>query len=144
MILIDANLLLYAYDDHSPYHPAARRWLQRTLSGPEPAALSWPVVLAFLRLATDPRVFRRPLSISQATEVVDGWLGSSRFTVLQAGDRHWEILRRVLVDGQAAGKLVMDAHVGALAIEHGATLASADRDFTRFPGLHIVNPLLQT
>lgn len=141
MILIDANLLLYAYDDQSPHHAVVHRWLQRTLSGPEPAALSWTVVLAFLRLATDPRVFRRPLSISQATEVVDGWLSSSRFAVLEAGERHWEIFRRVLVDGQATGKLVMDAHLGALALEHGATLASADRDFTRFPGLSIVNPL---
>lgn len=98
-------------------------------------------MLAFLRLATDPRVFRQPLSISQATEVVDGWLGSARFAVLQAGERHWKIFRQILVDGQATGKLVMDAHLGALAIEHGATLASADRDFTRFPGLRIVNPL---
>ncbi len=141
MILIDANLLLYAYDDHSPHHAAARRWLERTLSGPEPAALSWTILLTFLRLATDPRVFQQPLSMSRATEVVAGWLGSSRFTVLQAGERHWEILRRTLIDGQASGKLVMDAHLGALAIEHGATLASADRDFIRFPGLRILNPL---
>lgn len=142
MILIDANLLLYACDDHSPHHVVAHRWLERTLLGPEPVALSWTIVLAFLRLATDPRVFQRPLSISQAAEIIESWLRSPRFTVLQPGVRHWEILQRVLIDGQATGKLVMDAHLGALAIEHGATLASADRDFARFPKLKLVNPLI--
>jgi uncharacterized protein len=121
---------------------AARIWLERTLSGPEPAALSWTITLAFLRLAIDPRVFQRPLSISQATKVISGWLGGPRFTLLEPGERHWEILRRVLIDGQASGKLVMDAHLAALAIEHGATLASADRDFARFPGLKRLNPII--
>lgn len=142
MILIDANLLLYAYDGHSPHHAAARMWLERTLSGPEPAALSWTITLAFLRLATDPRVFQRPLSTSQATHVVSEWLGGPRFALLEPGERHWEILRRALIDGQASGKLVMDAHLAALAIEHGATLASTDRDFARFPGLRLLNPLI--
>lgn len=142
MILIDANLLLYACDDHSPHHSAARLWFERTLSGPEPVVLSWTVILAFLRLATDPRVFQRPLSILQASGIIASWLEGSRLTVLQPEDRHWEILRRTLIDGQAAGKLVMDAHLAALAIEHGATLASADRDFARFPELKLLNPLI--
>lgn len=142
MILLDANVLLYACDDHSPHHAAARNWLEKTLSGPEPAALSWTTILAFLRLATDPRVFRRPLPIAQAAEIIAGWLEGPRFALLDPGERHWRILRRLLLDGQASGKLVMDAHLAALAIEHGATLASADRDFARFPGLKLLNPLI--
>jgi hypothetical protein len=142
MVLIDANLLLYACDDHSPHHAGARKWLEKTLSGPEPAALSWTVILAFLRLATDRRVFQRPLSILQATEIIFDWLQNPRIALLEPGERHWDILRGALINGQASGKLVMDAHLAALAIEHGATLASADRDFTRFPGLELLNPLI--
>lgn len=141
LILIDANLLLYAWDDHSPHHAASRAWLEETLWGQEPAAFSWTVILAFLRLATDSRVFQRPLSISQGAEVVSEWFAASRFVLLQPGERHWEILKGLLIVGQASRKLVMDAHLGALAIEHGATLASVDRDFARFPGLKLLNPL---
>ncbi len=83
MIFIDANLLLYACDSHSPHHSAARRWLERTLSGPEPAALSCMGILAFLRLSTGPRAFRRPLTISEAIEIIAGWLEDARFTLLQ-------------------------------------------------------------
>jgi len=142
MVLIDANLLLYACDDRSPHHTSARNWLEKTLSGPEPAALSWTVILAFLRLATDRRVFQRPLSILQATEIISNWLQDPRIALLEPGERHWDILRGALINGQASGKLVMDAHLAAVAIEHGATLASADRDFTRFPGLDLLNPLI--
>jgi uncharacterized protein len=142
MILIDANLLLYASDDHSPHHLPARHWLERTLSGPEPAALAWTVILAFLRLSTDPCVFQRPLTVTRAIEVIAGWLEDPRFTLLEPGERHWPILQHVLAKGQATGKLVMDAHLAALTIEHGATLASADRDFARFPSLNLLNPLI--
>lgn len=142
MILIDANLLLYAFDDHSPHHATARSWLETTLSGREPAATSWTVVLAFLRLATDRRVFQRPLSIAQSIEVISGWFAGQRLTLLEPTEQHWETLRRLLLEGQSSGVLVMDAHLAALAIEHGATMASADRDFARFPGLKLLNPLL--
>jgi uncharacterized protein len=141
MILLDANILLYACDDHSPHHSAARVWLERTIVGPELAALSWTVILAFLRLSTDPRVFQRPFSIPEAIETIAGWLKNPRFVLLQPQERHWTVLQQVLISGQASGKLVMDAHLGALAIEHGATLASADRDFARFPKLKLLNPL---
>jgi uncharacterized protein len=86
MILIDAKLLLYAYDDHSARHAPAARWLEKTLSGAELAGFSWTVLLAFLRLSTDPRVFRRPLTISQAIEVIASWLAHPRFTLLQPRD----------------------------------------------------------
>jgi uncharacterized protein len=141
VLLIDANLLLYAWDNHSTHHVAARDWLEKTLAEQEPAALSWTIILAVLRLAADPRVFRQPLSISQTTDVISEWFATSRFVLLQPGERHWEVLKGLLIGAQASRKLVMDAHLAALAIEHGATLASADRDFARFPGLKLLDPL---
>jgi uncharacterized protein len=141
VILVDANLLLYAHDHYSPHHQGARGWLQGILVGPEPVALSWIVVLAFLRLSTNPRVFQQPLSIARAGEVIEGWLADPRVRLLEPTERHWEILKSLLVEGQAAGPLVTDAHLAALAIEHGATLASTDRDFARFPGLKLLDPL---
>src|SRR5215472_15461388 len=141
MTLIDANILLYAYDSWSPRHQQARVWLENTVSGPEPAALAWTVILAFLRISTDPRILRKPLSVSQAGALVSEWVSKPSVTVLSPGVRHWQILERVLIDGRASGKLVMDAHLAALALEHGAVIATADRGFARFPGLKLLNPL---
>ena len=141
MIVIDANLLLYAYDPSSPRHPAARDWLESTLSKPEHVGLTWMTLLAFVRIGTSPRPLEHPLSITEATAIVSGWLQRPLVTVLNPSERHWEILRDLMTKGQAHGPLIMDAHLAALAIEHGATLATSDRDFTRFPGLRILNPL---
>jgi toxin-antitoxin system PIN domain toxin len=140
--LIDANLLLYAFDLSSTHHRTARNWLETTLSKPEPVALSWATILAFLRIATNPRLLQRPLAIATAAAVVSQWLARPTVTVLSPGDRHWQILSRLLVEGQAQGPLVTDAHLAALALEHGATIATVDRDFARFPGLRFFNPLL--
>jgi uncharacterized protein len=142
MTLIDANLLLYAHDSESPHHPAARVWLESALSGPEAAALAWTVILAFLRISTDPRILQKPLSMSQAAAIVSDWVGRPTVTVLAPGVGHWKILDRLLMEGRASGKLVMDAHLAALAVEHGATIATADRGFARFPGLKLINPLV--
>jgi len=141
MILIDANLLLYAHDSDSPHHSPARIWLESTLSGPEPTALAWTVILAFLRISTDPRIVRKPLSISQASNLVAEWMRNPEVTVLAPGVRHWGLLERAVVEGRVSGKLIMDAHLAALAIEHGATIATSDRGFARFPGLRLINPL---
>lgn len=141
MILIDANLLLYAYDAASPHHAAARRWLVDLLSRPEPVGLPWLTVLAFLRIATNPRAFASPLAIEEAAQVVSEWLALPNIVTLGPGERHWEILKGLLGAAQARGPLVMDAHLAALAREHGAVLATTDRDFARFPGLHWRNPL---
>ncbi len=142
MILIDANLLLYAFDLSSPHHQAARRWLTATLSSPEPVALAWATILAFLRLGTEPRLLRRPLTTAEASAIVSEWLERPNVTVLAPGERHWALLNRLLAEGQVKGALVTDAHLAALAIEHGATVATVDRDFARFPGLRFFNPLL--
>ena len=141
MILIDANLLLYASDTASVHHQTARRWLERTLSEPEPVGLAWVALLAFLRIGTNPRLRKDALSFAEAAAIVADWLERPMVTLLNPGERHWETLCDLMAKGQARGSLIMDAHLAALAIEHGAILATSDRDFARFPGLKFFNPL---
>jgi toxin-antitoxin system PIN domain toxin len=139
--LPDVNLLIYAADDGSPDHLTARRWLETELSGTETFAFTWVVLLAFVRLTTSRRVFERPFSVGEALDVVDGWLAQPSVTVIGPTDRHAAVLRELLAPVGAAGNLTTDAHLAAVAIEHGAVLCSADRDFARFSGLKWVNPL---
>jgi toxin-antitoxin system PIN domain toxin len=141
VIVIDANILLYAYDSASLDHEAARNWLEDALAGYEAVGLSWVTLLAFLRISTNPRARKDPYSLAEANAIVSQWLDRAIASVVHPGERHWEILKDLLVEGQASGRLVTDAHLAALAIEHGATLCSTDRDFTRFPGLRLLNPL---
>lgn len=144
MILVDANLLLYAYDSGSAHHNGARGWLESALSKPQPVGLAWTAILAFLRIGTDRRLRQQAPSMGEAASIVSSWLDRPNVTLLNPGERHWEILRGLAIKGQVQGRLVMDAHLAALAIEHGAELATTDRDFTRFPGLRILNPLETT
>ena len=141
MILIDANLLLYAYHPRSSVHERARTWLASTLSGPVPVRLAWTTLLAFLRITTSPRIFERPLSMNEAEAVVSTWLALPAVATLEPGERYWGILRDLLRSEQVSGALVMDAALAALAIEHGATLCTTDRDFSRFRGLRVEDPL---
>lgn len=141
MILVDANLLLHAYDPRAAQHAASRAWLEATLSGSQLVRWSWLTVWAFLRISTNPRVFERPLSMAEAEQRVSSWLAQPAAGILEPGERHWEILRGLMQDGQTVGPLVMDAVLAAIAIEHGATLCTTDRDFARFPGLTWTNPL---
>lgn len=141
MILADANLLLYAYNADASKHEPARLWLEASLSSAEPFAVSWQTITAFIRIGTNVKAFPRPLSIREAGEIVAQWLERPNVTILQPGARHWEIFARLLDEGQVSGALVMDAHLAALAIEHGATLLTTDRDFARFNNLRVVNPL---
>ena len=142
MILIDANLLVYAYHPRAREHEASRRWLERVLAGPELVRFGWLSLWAFLRLATNSRVFARPLSAAEANAAVSSWLAQPCAGVLEPGERHWTILQELVQVGQATGPLIMDAAIAALAIEHGATLHTTDRDFARFPSLKWTNPLL--
>jgi len=139
--VVDANLLLYATDQRSPRHATARSWLERQLSGNETIAFAWVVLLAFLRLSTNPHVFVRPLSPEQAFDLIDRWLGQSCAVIVHPGNRHAAVVRELLEPLGAAGNLVNDAHLAALAIEHGAELNSCDSDFSRFSGLRWINPL---
>ncbi len=141
MILLDANVLLYAYDASSRFHPKAKAWLEAALSGTEPIGLPWPTVLAFLRITTSPRILARPLALEEAVEIVSSWLAQPPVVVPVPGERHWQVLAAMLTHAQARGPLVPDAHLAALALERGATLATADRDFTRFEGLRTTDPV---
>ena len=141
MILVDANLLLYAYDSSAPEHPKARHWLEDVLSKPEPVLFPWHSIHAFLRIGTNPRAWATPLSIEEARAIVDEWLSLPNVVTPSPGERHWEIVRDLLADSQCRGPLVTDAVLAALAIEYGAELCTNDRDFSRFPNLRLVNPL---
>lgn len=141
MILVDANILLYAYNSAASQHHVCRKWLEKSLSDQAGIAFSWPIILGFLRLSTDARVFRIPRSWDEAEAIVSSWLEYPGVYVLQPGAEHWAILRTVIRDGQVRGPMIMDAHLAALAIEHGAALCTNDRDFTRFTGLRLFNPL---
>ena len=141
MIVLDANILLYAYGAGSPHHKEARAWLEKVLSGAEPVGLPWQSLTAFIRIATNPRLpgFRR--SIEEVSCTVDQWLEQPNVRALTPGDDHWLLLRRMIVEGQASGPLVSDAQLAALTIEYGGVLHTTDRDFARFPGLRWKNPL---
>jgi uncharacterized protein len=141
LILIDANLLLYAHNASSEHHAAARPWLEKAFSGSQPVRLAWITLLAFLRIGTNFRVFPHPLTVTEAVNLVSEWLKIPAVAILEPGEGHWEILAGLMTTNQASGPLVMDAHLAALAIEHGATLCTTDQDFSRFPGLQVLNPL---
>jgi uncharacterized protein len=141
VILVDANILLYAYDATSREHARARAWLEHVLSGTELVGLAWVTILAFLRISTNPRALAHPLSPQEAAAIVGSWLEQPSVVRVDPGDRHRAILSTMLEQDQVRGPLVTDAHLAALAIEHGATLATHDRDFSRFSGLRTLAPL---
>jgi toxin-antitoxin system PIN domain toxin len=141
LILIDANLLLYAYHPRAPQHERSREWLSTTLNGSALVRFTWLTLWAFLRIGTNSRVFAQPLTVAEAEAIVSSWLSRPNAGVLEPGERHWEILSGLVRDGQTTGALVMDAVLAAIALEHGAILCSTDRDFSRFRGLRWVNPL---
>ena len=141
MIVIDANLLIYAVNEDAPGHRKAKAWIESAFSGSETVGLSWNVLLAFLRLTTRSGLFREPLSANAAFDVIAAWLDRPVVTIVHPGPHHLQNLRNVLHTLGTAGNLTSDAHLAALAIEHGAELCSSDSDFARFPGLKWRNPL---
>lgn len=141
MILLDANLLVYAHVASAPVHDRARAWLEERLNGPAPVGLPWPSLLAFLRLVTNPRVFERPEPVADAWRQVQEWLACPPVWIPQPTDRHQQVLGALLVAHGIRPNLVPDAHLAALSIEHGLVLCSTDGDFARFPGLRWEDPL---
>jgi toxin-antitoxin system PIN domain toxin len=141
MILVDVNLLIYAVNEDAPLHAAARNWLETAISGPETVGFAWNVVLAFIRLVTRSEVFRNPLNVTTAFEIVDAWRECPSVAIVDPTERHLRTMRDLLIRLGAAGNLTSDAHLAAIAIEHGAELCSTDGDFARFPGLRWRNPL---
>jgi len=141
MILVDTNILLYAEDKLSPYHEEARLWWDTQLSGESLVCLCWPVIIAFIRLSTNRRVFRHPLIIKQAVQRVESWMNQPCIRIIFPTESHWQIVKSMLQEGQATANLVPDGHLAALAVEHGCELNSTDSDFSRFPKLKWKNPL---
>lgn len=141
MILIDANLLVYAVNQDAPHHARAKSWLETALAGTETVGIPWSVLLAFLRLTTRPGLFRNPLRIGAAFDLIDFWLEQTSVSIIHPGPRHGIILRELLEPLGAGGNLTSDAHLAALALENRAELCSSDSDFLRFPRVKWHNPL---
>lgn len=141
MKLVDANVLLYAVNSDVKQHRTARRWLDEALTaGLEPIAFTWLVLLAFVRIATHQSIFARPLSAREAFDVVEQWLAQDASVVLDPAGRHLSIVRGLVEQTGTAGNLVNDAHLAAIAVEHGAEIATFDADFGRFEGVRVYRP----
>lgn len=141
MILIDANLLVYAHVASMPQHQAAISWLDQKLNGTAIVALPWQSLLSFARLVTNPRLFERPLSVATAWEQIESWLSCPVVRIPNPGERYREILARLMAISVDRSNLIPDAQLAALAIENGLILCSSDRDFARFQELRWENPL---
>jgi toxin-antitoxin system PIN domain toxin len=139
VILVDANILLYAYDAESPRQAAAAAWLEHAVAEDE-VGIALTTALAFLRIGTHPSVFRTPLRSADAVEIVASWFAEPSIRLVEPTDRHWTVLADLAQRGQAKGPLLMDAHLAALALEHGAAICTTDRDFSRFPNLRVLDP----
>lgn len=140
MLIVDANVLLYAVNRDSPRHTEAKAWLEDHLVGAEPVAFAWIALLAFVRVSTLPGLAPNPLPVADALDLVDDWLGAPASITVHPTSRHAAVLGGLLREAGTAGNLTSDAHLAALAIEHGATVCSFDRDFARFTGVRRVIP----
>ena len=141
MILVDANLLVYSHVGTFEQHPKANTWFDSVLNGPAPLGIPWPSVLAFVRIVSNPRIFEQPETVSEAWKQAEEWLACPPVWVPTPTERHQEILGPLLRNQTVRSNLVPDAHLAALAIEHGLLLCSTDGDFARFPGLKWENPI---
>jgi toxin-antitoxin system PIN domain toxin len=144
VILVDANLLLYAEDSLSEHHEAARDWWDAQLSESSPVCLCWHVLIAFIRIGTNARLHQRPLTLKEGCERIQSWFAQPCVRLIQPTESHWEIFQNMLKEGKATGNLVSDAHLAALAVEHNCVLQSTDTDFARFPSLKLANPIAST
>jgi toxin-antitoxin system PIN domain toxin len=140
-MLVDANVLLYAVDEASPFHATAKRWLEQALNGSRRVGLPWQSLVAFLRIVTNPRALAEPLSAADAWDLTESWLAAPAAWIPQPAAGHREILGRLLTRLDLRANLVADAVLAALCIEHGLTIVSADSDFARFSEIRWINPV---
>jgi uncharacterized protein len=140
VILLDANLVVYANQEDAPHHTAARTWFEEVMGAPDRVAFPWPTLLAFVRLMGNRVVMPNPMPLAEAWARVEGWLARPQSWIPVPTERHQQILADLL-DGETRPDVATDAHLAALAIEHGLTVCSTDRDFSRFPEVRWVNPL---
>ena len=140
MILTDANVLLHAYHPQSEHHEPCRLWIEQNFSAPFPIGLPWITIWAFLRISTNPRAFEKPLTMKEAATIASSWFDVPAVRAVVPGERYWEIFGKLLLEAQVSGPLVTDAALAALAIEHGASVCTTDRDFARFPEVQILDP----
>ena len=141
MIALDTNILIHARREELPHHPQARQLLKRLAEGAAAWAIPWPCIYEFLRVITHAKVFHPPTDVDIALEDLTSLVASPSLVLLGEGPKHFSHLRRALEAGEVRGNLIHDAHIAALAIEHGVTeLLTLDRDFARFPGLKVRNP----
>jgi toxin-antitoxin system PIN domain toxin len=141
MILPDVNLLVYAHDETSKYHPKARQWWENQLNGSQMIGLSWVALLGFIRLLTNPRIYQNPYSPAEILAIVKTWLEQPHVKIIHPSEQHFTLLSNLIEQIGTAGNLTTDAHLAALAIERGLILQTTDADFARFPGLKWNNPL---
>jgi uncharacterized protein len=144
MIVLDANLLLYAYDSSAPNHRRAHAWIEQTFSDGSLIGIPWQTVYAFLRIVTNSNLPGQRFSAPEAVEIVDRWLEQPNVRLLAPGENHWGLLRQTIVAGQARGRTITDAQLAAITLEYGGELCTTDRDFARFPNLRWSNPLEST
>jgi uncharacterized protein len=143
MIAVDTNILVYAHREDSPFHGVAFQRMVELAEGPATCAIPWPCLHEFLAIVTHPRIYAPPTPLSRALNQVDAWLESPTLALLAESQAHWPALRTLLEAGRVFGAQVHDARIVALCRQHGVReLWSADRDFGRFAGLTLVNPLL--
>jgi len=141
MRLIDVNILLHAVNTDAPRHRRAMAWLEARLSGEEPVYLAWVTILGFVRIGTNARVLSSPLSVEAASAYIQEWLAQPPVRIAEPREDHWARVEALLLAAGTAGNLTTDAHLAALALEHGCEICSTDSDFARFPGVRWHNPL---
>ncbi len=141
MIFPDINLLIYAYNSDFEHHDLCADWLESVINGNSTVCFSWHTIMGFMRIITTPRMFPNYFTANESMELASVLMNSPNATMLTPGENHFRIFKGLVKEAGITGAKLADAHIAALAIEHGATLASADRDFRLFDGLRLINPL---
>lgn len=141
MNLIDVNLLVYAVNSTASQHHPVKKWLEEMTSSGAPIVFPWVTIIGFLRVATNAKALPNPLTTNQALSSLQQWLGRDHVHIVEPGPWHWQILSEMIARFNLVGNSLTDAHLAAMAIEHGWTLYSADRGFARYPNLKWVNPI---